>query len=153
MYTSKFKLLLHWLGIVIGFYVFWALSYLILAKFATSQFNRFQYTKQSLWTELTASDIFWYIMFIFGIILTIYVIHMLIRYSPHRKAAALVFAFLIVISVGVLLDKLLETSSGFSSLPHIFINAVFLISIVYAFFKAEQPPVRNEEDYLEDGEE
>ena len=153
MYTSKFKLLFHWLGIVTGFYVFWALSYLILAKFATSQFNRFQYTKQSLWTELTASDVFWYIMFIFGMILTIYVIHMLIRYAPHRKAAALVFAGLIIISVGVLLDKLLETSSGFSSLPHIFINGVFLISIVYAFFKAEQPSVRNEEDYLDEGEE
>lgn len=152
MYTSKFKLLFHWLGILIGFYVFWALSYLVLAKFATSQLNRFQYARQSLWSELTASDIFWYVMFIFGMTLVSYVINLLIRYAPQRKIAALLFAVLIVASVALLLDKLLETGSGVSIIPHIFINAVLLISIAYTFFKTEQLPVQNDDSYSEEDE-
>ena len=151
MYTSKFKLLLHWLAIVIGFYVFWALSYLVLTKFAVSQFNRFQYIKQSIWAELTASDIFWYVMFIFGVSLVIYVIQLLMKYSPNRKIAAVLFVVLIIISVAILLDKLLETSSGFSIIPHVLINLTFLISIIYFFFKAEKPGIKNED--LEDPEE
>lgn len=151
MYTSKFKLLLHWLAIVIVFYVFWALSYLILTKFAVSQFNRFQYTKQNIWAELTASDIFWYAMFVFGVALVIYVIKLLMKYSPNRKIAAILFAVLIIISVTILLDKLLETSSGLSIVPHILINLTFLISIIYFFLKAEKPAIKNEG--LEDVEE
>ncbi|MNL17586.1 hypothetical protein D3C87_1386880 [compost metagenome] len=73
------------------------------------------------------------------------------KYSPNRKIAAVLFAVLIIISVAILLDKLLETSSGFSIIPHILINLAFLISIIYFFFKAEKPGIKNED--LEDPEE
>lgn len=152
MYTSKFKLILHWLAIGLGFYVFWAFSYLILAKFAISQVNRFQYTKQSIWLEITASDVFWYILFILGMALVTYIISLLIKYAPNRKIAAFLFAILIVASAGVLLDKLLETSSIFNVLPHVFINLVFLISIIYISLKRKVPVVANEEDFPEDAE-
>jgi|GEM_PF-2472698 len=137
MYTSKLKLTLHWLLFTIGFYLFWALSYLVLAKFALSQFNRFSYAKGDIWSQLTASDVFWFAMFVFGIAICIFVIRKFIQYAPNRKIAAIVYAVLIIGSVAVLLDKLLETGTMFDILPHVIINIAFLIPIVMVFFKKE----------------
>jgi hypothetical protein len=139
MYTSKFKLALHWLLFTAGFYIFWLLSYLILAKFAISQFSRFQHTKEGIWSQLMAADLFWYAMFVFGMAIAIYVIRLFIKYAPNRKIAAVIYALLIILSVVVLMDKLLETTTGYYILPHVLINIVFLVPIVYSCFK------RNEE--------
>jgi FlaA1/EpsC-like NDP-sugar epimerase len=138
MYTSKLKLTLHWLLFTVGFYLFWALSYLVLAKFALSQFNRFSYAKESIWSQLTASDIFWFAMFAFGIAITIFVIRKFIQFAPNTKIAAIVYAILIIGSVVVLLDKLLETGTVFDILPHVIINIAFLIPIAMTFFRKEE---------------
>lgn len=148
MYKSKFKLTLHWLLITIGFYLFWSFSYLILAKFALSQFSRFSYATGKIWSEITASDIFWYAMFVFGIAIAIFVIRKLIQYSPKPRIAAIIFAVLIVVSVGVLVDKLLETSTWFNILPHIIINGIFLVAIVITFFKKDR--ITDSEDEQEE---
>ncbi|WP_316814668.1 hypothetical protein [Pedobacter nyackensis] len=150
MYTSKFKLALHWLLITIGFYLFWCLSYLILAKFALSQFSRFNSSTGKIWSEITASDIFWYALFIFGIAIAIFVIRKLIEYSPNPKIAAIIYATLIIVSVGVLVDKLLETTALFNVIPHVVINLAFLIAIAVAFFKKAR--IADSEDDQEDPE-
>ena len=137
MYTSKFKLALHWLLFTAGFYIFWLLSYLILAKFAISQFSRFQHTKDGFWSQLTAADLFWYAMFIFGVAIAIYVIRLFIKYAPNRKIAAMIYALLIILSVVILLDKLLDTTTGYYILPHVLINITFLVPIIYSFFKRD----------------
>lgn len=146
MYTSKFKLTLHWLLITIGFYLFWAFSYLILAKFALSQFNRFSYETQSFWSQLTASDIFWYALFIFGMAIAIFVIRKLIQYAPNRKIAAIIYAILIIISTAILVDKLAETSKSYTLIPHILINLVFVTAIAITYFKKESIAGLEEED-------
>lgn len=144
--SSKLKLAFHWLLFTVGFYLFWALSYLVLAKFALTQFNRFSYVKGNIWSEITASDVFWFAMFIFGITITIFVIRKLIEYAPNRKIAAIVYSLLIVISVGVLLDKLLETGTLFDILPHFIVNLAFLISIGMMFFKKEERYTEGDEE-------
>lgn len=137
MYTSKLKLTLHWLLFIVGFYLFWALSYLVLAKFALSQFNRFSDVKGNILSQLTASDIFWYAMFVFGIAICIFVIRKFIQYAPNSKIAAVVYAILIIISAGVLVDKILETGTIFDILPHIIINITFLVPIAIVFFEKD----------------
>lgn len=144
--SSKLKLTIHWLSITIGFYLFWALSYLVLAKFALTQFNRFSYIKGNIFSQITASDIFWFAMFAFGIAITIFVINKLIQYAPNRKIAAIVYAVLITGSTGILLDKLLETGTVFDILPHVVINLTFLIAIAMAFFKKEEVDLEESED-------
>lgn len=136
MYKSKFKLALHWLLITLGFYIFWVFSYLILTKFATSEVSRFHHSKQSIWGQLTAADIFWYIMFVFGVALVTYVIKLCIKYAPNRRIAALLYTLLIILSVGMLVDKLIETTTFLYIIPHFIINIVFLVPIAYALFKA-----------------
>ncbi len=145
MYTSKFTLTLKWLLFIIGFYIFWALSYLVLAKFALSQVSRFKYSKESIWAQLTASDIFWYAMFVFGIALVIYVIRKLISYSPNRKIAALIFGVLVIVSVSILVDKLLETTTFLNVIPHILINTAFLVPMGILFFQADRRQEENED--------
>jgi hypothetical protein len=149
MYTSKLKLTLHWLLFTAGFYLFWGLAYLVLAKFAISEFNRFKHTEGNVWTQLTATDIFWYAMFIFGIAISIFVIRVFIKYAPNRKIAAAIYALLIIVSVGVLIDKLLETTTFYLILPHIIINVVFLVPIVQTFFK-EPEIIYEEEEFDQD---
>lgn len=138
MYTSKFKLILHWLLITIGFYLFWGCAYLILTKFALDEFNRFTYKTSGFWSKLTASDVFWYALFIFGIAIVIFVFRKFLQYSPSPKIAALIFSALIIVSVGILLDKLLETTKLFNNLPHIVINLVFITAILMRGFRKEK---------------
>lgn len=147
MYTSKIKLTLHWLLIIVAFYVFWALAYLVLAKFAMTEISRFSYvTEKSAWSQITASDIFWYAMFIFGIAISIFVIKKAMQYAPNPKIAALIYAVLIILSVGVLMAELLKTDKFVSAIPHLVINAVLLIPIVARFFKKDLPYYEEEED-------
>lgn len=135
MYTSKLKLTLHWLLITVAFYIFWALAYLILVKFAMSQIDKFSYSSKSIWTQITASDIFWFAMFIFGMAIVIFVIKKAMQFSPNAKIAALIYAILIILSVGILVNKLLETNSNIDMLPHLIINGVFLVPLVLQFLK------------------
>lgn len=139
MYTSKFKLILHWLLITIGFYIFWAFSYLVLTKFALEQFNRFSNGTSGFWSKLTGSDLFWFALFIFGMAIVIFVFRKFIQYAPVPKIAALVYTVLIAASVGILLDKLLESTAFFYTLPHIVVNLVFIAAILISGFKKEQP--------------
>lgn len=143
--SSKLKLTLHWLLFTVGFYLFWALSYLVLAKFALAQFNRFSYARGSILSEITASDIFWFAMFVFGIAVCIFVIRKLIQYAPNRKIAAAAYAILMISSVGVLLDKLLETATIIDILPHIVINIAFLIPMIMIFFKKVETEQEDDE--------
>lgn len=137
MYTSKLKLALHWLLITVAFYIFWALAYLILVKFAMSQMDKFSYSTKSIWTQITASDIFWFAMFIFGMAIVIFVIKKAMQFSPNSKIAALIYAILIILSVGILVNKLMETNSNMDILPHLLINGVFLVPLVLKFFKKD----------------
>lgn len=146
MYTSKLKLTLHWLLITIGFYLFWAVSYLVLAKFALSQFNRFGYSKSSIWSQLTASDIFWYALFAFGIAIVIFVIRKFIQYAPDTKIASIVYAVLIILSVGILVDKLSETTTLLNIIPHLIINLIFVVAIAITYLKKAQVTEAGEED-------
>ena len=138
MYRSKFKLALHWLLITLGFYIFWVFSYLILTKFATSEVSRFHHSKENIWSQLTVSDIFWYVMFVFGLGLVTYVIKLCLKYAPNRRIAALLYAILIVVSVAILVDKLLETTTAPYIIPHFIINIIFLVPLGYAFFKIDR---------------
>lgn len=144
MYTSKLKLTLHWLLFIAGFYLFWALAYLVLAKFAIAQFSRFKNSEGNAWTQLTATDIFWYAMFVFGIAISIFVIGVFIKYAPNRKIAAVIYALLIIASVSILIDKLLESTAFYLIIPHILINIAFLVPIGLAYFK--NPELINEEE-------
>lgn len=147
MYKSKLKLTLHWLLFITGFYLFWGLAYLVLAKFAISEFSRFKNSDGNAFAGLTATDVFWYAMFIFGIAVSIFVIGIFLKYAPNRKIAALIYAILIIVSVGILIDKLLETTTFYLILPHILINIAFLVPIALAFFKG--PEVINEDEELD----
>lgn len=135
MNTSKLKLALHWLLFVVGFYLFWGLSYLILTKFALSQVSNFVSNTGSIWSQITATDIFWYVMFIFGIAVVIYVIRLFIKYAPNVKIAILIYAVLIIASVAVLVDKLAESTTALKLMPHIVINLAFLVPMALMFFK------------------
>ncbi|WP_316811785.1 hypothetical protein [Pedobacter heparinus] len=137
MYSSKFKLALHWLLIAIGFYIFWGFSYLILAKFSSAEISRFLHSKESIWSQLTAADIFWYVIFIFGIALGCYVIKLCVKYSPNDKVAAILYTLLIISSVAIFVDKLLESTTFLHIIPHIVINIAFLIPMGQVFFKAD----------------
>ncbi|SMD18389.1 hypothetical protein [Pedobacter nyackensis] len=135
MNTSKLKLALHWLLFVVGFYLFWGLSYLILTKFALSQVSSFEHNAGNIWSQMTATDIFWFVMFIFGIAVVIYVIRLFIRYAPNVKIAVLIYAVLIIVSVAVLVDKLAETTKALNLMPHVIINLAFLVPMAMMFFK------------------
>lgn len=138
MNTSKLKLALHWLLFVVGFYLFWCLSYLILTKFALSQVSRFEHNTGNEWSQITANDIFWYIMFIFGIGVVIFVIRLFIKYAPNVKIAVLIYAVLIIASVAVLVDKLAENTTVLNLMPHIVINLAFLVPMALVFFKGDE---------------
>jgi phosphoglycerol transferase MdoB-like AlkP superfamily enzyme len=138
MDTSKLKLALHWLLFVVGFYLFWGLSYLILTKFALSQVSSFQSNTGNIWSQLTATDIFWYVMFIFGIAVVIYVIRLFINYAPNVKIAVLIYAVLIIASVAILVNKLAESTTVINLMPHIIINLAFLVPMAMMFFKGDE---------------
>lgn len=144
MFLSKFKLALQWLLITIGFYIFWVFNYLILAKFASTEISRFLHSKESIWSQLTAADVFWYVMFVFGIALGIFVIKICLKHSPYIKIAAICYALLIVSSVVILADKLLETTTFAFIIPHIVINIIFLIPVVQVFAKADERMLETE---------
>ncbi|WEK21552.1 MAG: hypothetical protein P0Y49_10425 [Candidatus Pedobacter colombiensis] len=146
MYASKLRLTLHWLLFITGFYLCWGFAYLILARFAIAQFNRFKQNNANEWSQLTSTDLFWYAMFIFGVAVAIFVIKIFIKYAPNRKVAILIYASLIILSVLVLVDKLLETTTFFNILPHIFINIAFLVPIIIMFFKAPEKITDQEAD-------
>lgn len=146
MYTSKLKLVFHWLLIVVAFYIFWLAAYLIMVKFAISEVDSLKYNSGSIWTQITASDIFWFAMFIFGMAVVIFGIKKAMQYAPNPKIAALIYALLIVISVGVLVNRLLETSTLVDVLPHFMINGVLLVPIVLRIFKKDDLYVGHTED-------
>jgi hypothetical protein len=146
MYTSKLKLTLHWLLIVVAFYIIWALAYLVFVKFAMSEISNFSNASGSIWSVITAADIFWFVMFIFGIAVTCFLFKKAIQYSPHPKIAAAIYILLVVLSVGTLVLKLLETSTMIQILPHLVINGVFLIPMLSALFKKDKPLYADEED-------
>ena len=145
MYTSKFKLALHWLLFITGFYILWGLAYLVLTKFLLSQFNRFADQTESIWAQLTASDVFWYAMFIFGLAIVIYITRKFIQYAPNQKVAAMIYGLLIVVSFGIFLNELLETTTVLHIIPHLIVNLAILIPILITFFK-KQTVIPNQQD-------
>ena len=146
MYTSKLKLTLHWLFIVVTFYIVWALAYLIFVKFAMSEISNISNAPGSIWSVITAADIFWFVMFIFGIAVTCFLFTKAIQYSPHPKIAAAIYILLVVLSVGTLVLKLLETSTMIQILPHLVINVIFLIPMLSALFKKDKPLYADENE-------
>lgn len=139
MYTSKLKLTLHWLLIVVAFYIIWALAYLIFVKFAISEISNFSSANGSIWSQITGADVFWFLMFIFGIVVTCFLFKKAVQYSPHPKIAAAIYILLVVLSVGTLVVKLLETSTMIGILPHLIINGVFLIPMFNTILKNDKP--------------
>lgn len=82
---------------------------------------------------------FWYAMFIFGAAIVVYVTRLFISYAPNKRIAALIYLLLILVSLVILLDKLLDTTTGFYIIPHLLINSIFVVAIiVYSFFKREK---------------
>ncbi|SMC59470.1 hypothetical protein [Pedobacter africanus] len=135
MYNSKFKLVLGWSLFIIVFYIFWLLAYFVLAKFALSEISNFRYGNMGLSEALSLGNIFWYLIYIGGIALCMYVIRLFIVKSPAPKSAALIYAVLIVISEAVLVKGLADSSPMINIFPHIAINTCFLFGIIFTYFK------------------
>ena len=136
MYNSKFKLILGWSLFIIVSYIFWLFAYFVLAKFALSEISSFRYGNISVSEALSLGNIFWYLVYIGGIALCMYVIRLFIVKSPAPKSAALIYAALIIISEAVLVKGLFDSTPIINLFPHIAINLCFLFGIVITYFKS-----------------
>jgi len=146
MYNSKFKLVLGWSLFIIVSYIFWLFAYFILAKFALSEISSFRYGNISISEALSLGNIFWYLVYIGGIALCMYVIRLFIVKSPAPKSAALIYAALIIISEAVLLKGLLDSTPLINIFPHIVINLCFLFGIIITYFKHGDAVLKTQAD-------
>lgn len=135
MYNSKFKLVLGWSLFIIGSYIFWLFAYFVLTKFALSEITNFRYGNTGISQILSLGNIFWYLLYLGGVVLCMYVIKLLIVKSPAPKPAALIYAALIIISEAVLIKGLFDSTQIINIFPHIAINLCFLFGIVFTYFK------------------
>jgi hypothetical protein len=142
MHNSKLKLILSWALFIIGSYIFWLFAYFVLAKFALGELSSFRYGGANFYETLNLSNIFWYLLYIGGLVLCTYIIKLLIVKSPAPKPAAVIYAVLIIVSETVLVKGLSATTSGINILPHILINLCFLLGIVITYFKFSFPSAR-----------
>ena len=146
MYNSKFKLVLGWSLFIIFSYIFWLFAYFVLAKFALSEISSFRYGNIGLSEALSLGNIFWYLIYIGGIVLCIYVIRLFIIKSPAPKSAALIYAALIVISEAVLVKGLADSTPMINIFPHIAINTCFLFGIIFTYFKHGAAALKTQAD-------
>lgn len=146
MYNSKFKLVLGWSLFIIVSYIFWLFAYFVLAKFALSEISNFRYGTTGLSDAFSLGNIFWYLAYIGGIALCMYVIRLFIIKSPAPKLAALIYAALIVISEAVLLKGLFDSTAVINIFPHVVINLCFLFGILITYFKHGDAALKTQAD-------
>lgn len=137
MYRSKLKLTLHWLLIIVAMYIFWALAYLIFVKFASSEFNSLIRSPSDFWSEINASYIFWFVIFVFGIFVVQFVLKKAARYAPYEVYGALIFTILVMISVAIIVVSLIIDKRSIDTVPHLVINGLFLIPLVKRVYIGE----------------
>lgn len=142
MYNSKFKLIFGWVLFIIGSYIFWLFAYFVLTKFALNEISALRYGSGNFYDAITLGNIFWYLLYIGGLVLSMYIIRLLIVKSPAPKLAAVIYASLIIVSEAVLVKGLSSNTSGINILPHIIINACFLFGIIITYFKFSLSSVR-----------
>lgn len=146
MYNSKFKLVLGWSLFIIVSYVFWLFAYFVLAKFALSEISNFRYGNIGLSEALSLGNIFWYLVYICGIALCMYLIRLFIVKSPAPKSAALIYAALIIISEAILVKGLYDSTLIINIFPHIAINLCFLFGIIITYFKYKDATLKTQAD-------
>lgn len=135
MDTSKLKLVFIWALFIIGTYIFWILSYFVLVKFALGEINELKYTAGSIYQVISLSNLFWYLLYLGGIALSMFAIKQLVVRAPNPKIAAAVYAVLIAVSATVLIKELASKVNILHILPHIIVNLCFLIVIVVTYIK------------------
>jgi hypothetical protein len=137
MYQSKFKRFLVLSVLTIGFYIFWCFAYYILARYGQSEWSTFMRDKAAFWKGFKAGDIFWYLIYLGGIALSMYFIYLFVIKSPMPKIAAIIYGILLIASEGYFLTAL-SASNSIKVIPHVAINVCFLAAIVIGFFSKEQ---------------
>lgn len=135
MYTFMIKLIFIWILFIIGTYIFWIFSYFVLVKFALGEINEFNFTDGSIYKHISLSHIFWYLVYVGGIALCMFMMKQLVVRAPNPKLAATIYTVLITISAVVMIKALAQTANISHIMPHIFINACFLIAIIVSCLK------------------
>lgn len=134
MQNSEFSLknMLKWILFTVGFYIFYIVTYLLLVKSMLSTFNWFLSDKNTYFSNFKSGDAFWYGMFLLALLFVLYLTTLFVSYSPKPKLAALINAALVVLTQIFLLVAL---PADMHLIPHLFINAAFLIVLLLTFWR------------------
>jgi len=134
MEISKFKLILYWFLYILGFYLIWAVSYFITARYLLREIARYRTTRESFLTELTIGDLFWYFIFVAGLGLVTLIFRLMIEKAPNSRIAAFTYFLLVVASISFLLVDQSRVFHGYQIIAHIIVNVVFLIPMLIGMF-------------------
>lgn len=142
MEDTKFKPVLkssaEWLVAVPGVYLFWLISYFILAKFALKELMVLS-AESSFSAAVSFSSVFWYLIYLAGLSICLYIVYRLTQYAPQPRIAAVINAVLISASAAVICISLSKTTVTALLLPHVVINLFFLAAGILAFYKYRRP--------------
>lgn len=122
----------RWILMIIGFYLFYVFTYLLLVRSMLSQLSTFLSAPASFWSNLSGGDLFWYSTYVLCWLIVLYVITQFVTYAPQRKVAALIYAALVLISLVIMLVALPVDNK---LLPHLFINGSYLTVLLLSFWK------------------
>lgn len=136
MDNTRFKLILYWFLYIIGFYFLWAVTYFISARYLVREISRYRSLEDSILSNVTIGDIFWYFIFLAGVGLVTLVFRLMIEKAPNSRIAALVFLLLIVASVAFLLIDQSHAFHGYQIIGHIIVNLILIIPMLIALFQA-----------------
>ena len=126
------KTILRWALLIIGFYIFYLFSYLLLVRSMLSQLSVFLSGSDKFWTDFSGGDLFWYATYILCWLIVLYIITQLVSFAPNRKAAALIYLALVVVSLIVMLVALPVNTK---LLPHLMINGSYIVALLLSLWK------------------
>jgi len=134
MQTSEFslKIFLRWTLLIIGFYIFYIVTYLLLVKSMLSQFNWFISNQKMFLSTFKSGDAFWYAMFLLALLFVLYITTLFVNYAPKQKIAALIYGGLVLCTQIFLLVAL---PADIHLVPHLFINGAFLLVLLLTLWR------------------
>ena len=129
MQESKLSLktTLRWTLLILGFYIFYIITYLLLVRSMLSTFNWFISDPQKFWSEFKSGDAFWYAMFLLALLFVLYLTTLFVTYAPRPKIAPLIYAAM-VLSTQIFL--LFALPMDIKLVPHLFVNGSFLLVLL-----------------------
>ena len=134
MQASEFslKIFLRWTLLIIGFYIFYIATYLLLVKSMLSQFNWFLSNQKMFLSTFKSGDAFWYAMFLLALLFVLYITTLFVTYAPKPKIASLIYGALVVFTQIFLLFAL---PADLHLIPHLFINGAFLLVLFLTWWR------------------